>query len=262
VREALIWLGEADPVDTMEELRAEDPGRQHRDAVFAAWTELPEFDLSTGYPVDTPSPRWPHGYEDILDGIARTGRLAEACGEGVAAWSGDSYEAFARRRHAEGVTFLSWEELLRREAEARLQGRAEAERPKWHAEEAQREADTRARQQAKQAETDRLWAAVGGTPRRCAGCARGRPAGTARHDLLPGGLGSDRSLNLADGGRAVGGRVDVEQTELRGLLMQLPLARLGHRLVEGRFGTPYVHDLTPIFNCNRASKPWYNHFRR
>jgi putative DNA primase/helicase len=37
VRSALVHLGLADPVKTMETLRAEDPGRQHRGEIFATW---------------------------------------------------------------------------------------------------------------------------------------------------------------------------------------------------------------------------------
>jgi putative DNA primase/helicase len=42
VRSALVWLGRADPVATMATAAAEDPIRQQRAAVFAAWAaELP-----------------------------------------------------------------------------------------------------------------------------------------------------------------------------------------------------------------------------
>lgn len=37
VRDALMWLGEADPVDSMASVRAEDPERQKKEAVFATW---------------------------------------------------------------------------------------------------------------------------------------------------------------------------------------------------------------------------------
>jgi hypothetical protein len=37
VRNALIWLDEADPVDTIESARAEDPERQHLEAVVTQW---------------------------------------------------------------------------------------------------------------------------------------------------------------------------------------------------------------------------------
>jgi hypothetical protein len=37
VREPLVWLGRADPVETMQELRNEDPKGAERYAVFSAW---------------------------------------------------------------------------------------------------------------------------------------------------------------------------------------------------------------------------------
>jgi hypothetical protein len=37
VRNALLWLDEADPVDTIESARAADPDRQHLEAVVAQW---------------------------------------------------------------------------------------------------------------------------------------------------------------------------------------------------------------------------------
>jgi hypothetical protein len=37
VRNALLWLGEEDPVDTIESARAEDPERQHLEAVITQW---------------------------------------------------------------------------------------------------------------------------------------------------------------------------------------------------------------------------------
>jgi putative DNA primase/helicase len=37
VRSPLIWLGKADPIDTVAEIRTNDSGREQRAAVFAAW---------------------------------------------------------------------------------------------------------------------------------------------------------------------------------------------------------------------------------
>lgn len=37
VRDALMWLGEVDPVDSMASVRAEDPERQKKEAVFTTW---------------------------------------------------------------------------------------------------------------------------------------------------------------------------------------------------------------------------------
>ena len=39
VRSALLWLGKADPVDTMKDARADDPSRQTMAAVFTAWRD-------------------------------------------------------------------------------------------------------------------------------------------------------------------------------------------------------------------------------
>jgi putative DNA primase/helicase len=47
VRGALIWLGRADPVDTVATARLDDPELQQRGAVFAAWAS--ELALGTGY---------------------------------------------------------------------------------------------------------------------------------------------------------------------------------------------------------------------
>jgi putative DNA primase/helicase len=40
VRDALVWLGEADPVDTMERSRTEDPRREALAAILAQWGAL------------------------------------------------------------------------------------------------------------------------------------------------------------------------------------------------------------------------------
>jgi putative DNA primase/helicase len=40
VREALLWLGEADPVETIEAARAEDPQRQNLEAVLTQWNAV------------------------------------------------------------------------------------------------------------------------------------------------------------------------------------------------------------------------------
>jgi putative DNA primase/helicase len=40
VRDALVWLGEADPVDTMERSRTEDPRREALAAVLAQWSAV------------------------------------------------------------------------------------------------------------------------------------------------------------------------------------------------------------------------------
>lgn len=45
VRSALVWLGEDDPLVTVEELREDDPGRHRRFDVFQAWSELNELVL-------------------------------------------------------------------------------------------------------------------------------------------------------------------------------------------------------------------------
>jgi putative DNA primase/helicase len=37
VRSALVWLGRADPCDTIADMRADDPSLQQRRAVYAAW---------------------------------------------------------------------------------------------------------------------------------------------------------------------------------------------------------------------------------
>jgi hypothetical protein len=47
VRGALIWLGYADPVATMDDIRGADPVRQDRAAVFTAWRE--ELTIDQGY---------------------------------------------------------------------------------------------------------------------------------------------------------------------------------------------------------------------
>jgi hypothetical protein len=39
VRSALLWLGKADPTDTMKDARSDDPGRQAMAALFGAWRE-------------------------------------------------------------------------------------------------------------------------------------------------------------------------------------------------------------------------------
>ncbi len=39
VRNALVWLGQADPVDTLDMVRKEDPRLQAREAFFAAFSE-------------------------------------------------------------------------------------------------------------------------------------------------------------------------------------------------------------------------------
>jgi hypothetical protein len=47
VRSALVWLNWPDPVDTIANVRAEDPIRQQRAAIFAAWAE--ELTPNLGY---------------------------------------------------------------------------------------------------------------------------------------------------------------------------------------------------------------------
>jgi len=37
VRSALLWLGKADPADTMKDARTDDPSRQAMAALFGAW---------------------------------------------------------------------------------------------------------------------------------------------------------------------------------------------------------------------------------
>ena len=39
VRSALVWLGKADPLDTMEDVRADDPERELLGNVLRAWAE-------------------------------------------------------------------------------------------------------------------------------------------------------------------------------------------------------------------------------
>jgi hypothetical protein len=48
VRSALVWLGKADPVATIADLRAADPIRQERTALFAAMADLPGGDYRVG----------------------------------------------------------------------------------------------------------------------------------------------------------------------------------------------------------------------
>ncbi len=45
VRSPLVWLGRADPVASMEELRVDDPVRHYRALVFAAWATTPSLDI-------------------------------------------------------------------------------------------------------------------------------------------------------------------------------------------------------------------------
>jgi putative DNA primase/helicase len=40
VRDALLWLGETDPVTTIDRARAEDPGRQNIEAILVQWNEI------------------------------------------------------------------------------------------------------------------------------------------------------------------------------------------------------------------------------
>jgi hypothetical protein len=40
IRDALVWLGEADPVTSMDEIRESDPGRATLDAMMQAWAAL------------------------------------------------------------------------------------------------------------------------------------------------------------------------------------------------------------------------------
>lgn len=47
VRSALVWLGCADPVETMDSSRDDDPVRQDRDRVFDAWRH--ELAIDKGY---------------------------------------------------------------------------------------------------------------------------------------------------------------------------------------------------------------------
>jgi hypothetical protein len=47
VRSALVWLGYADPVETMDTARGADPVREDRSTVFAAWRT--ELDVNAGY---------------------------------------------------------------------------------------------------------------------------------------------------------------------------------------------------------------------
>jgi putative DNA primase/helicase len=48
VRSPLVWLGMADPVDTMAELAAGDPVREARTMVFATWAGAPTLDFGDG----------------------------------------------------------------------------------------------------------------------------------------------------------------------------------------------------------------------
>ncbi|MGA8754877.1 MAG: hypothetical protein WB611_00880 [Stellaceae bacterium] len=49
VRSALIWLGQADPLDTMDMLRLDDPVRQLRAQAFSVWAAAPRaFDFEEG----------------------------------------------------------------------------------------------------------------------------------------------------------------------------------------------------------------------
>ena len=47
VRSPLVWLGWSDPVETVASIRTEDPVRQQRAAVFAAWAA--ELTVGVGY---------------------------------------------------------------------------------------------------------------------------------------------------------------------------------------------------------------------
>jgi putative DNA primase/helicase len=50
VRSALVWLGKADPLDTMEDIRADDPERELLGNVLRAWAE----DYGVGAGSDVP----------------------------------------------------------------------------------------------------------------------------------------------------------------------------------------------------------------
>jgi hypothetical protein len=91
VRETLIWLGEVDPVDTMEGVRMQDPDRQTLEAVITQWKQhLDSSSYTTRALVDyasegSPSPGNPHGivyaHSDfraalLAAGADRSGRLS------------------------------------------------------------------------------------------------------------------------------------------------------------------------------------------
>ena len=79
VREPLVWLGCADPVETLEELRADDPMRAARAAVFAAWREV--LTLGQWYLVADLVSRaqtWPQLYE-ALHVVAAPAVCSRAC---------------------------------------------------------------------------------------------------------------------------------------------------------------------------------------
>ncbi|MCW6506971.1 hypothetical protein [Lichenifustis flavocetrariae] len=63
VRDALIWLGCADPVDTMEVVRAEDPRRRERAAVLANWRDIIGMDrITTAKLIERAAARGPSGF--------------------------------------------------------------------------------------------------------------------------------------------------------------------------------------------------------
>lgn len=62
VRSALVWLGRADPVETMETARAEDPELTNLSAVLTAWHDAIGFSQRTaGSVIDAANDRAPHG---------------------------------------------------------------------------------------------------------------------------------------------------------------------------------------------------------
>ena len=63
VRDALIWLGCADPVDTMEVVRSEDPRRRERAAVLANWRDTIGSDrITTAKLIERAAARGPSGF--------------------------------------------------------------------------------------------------------------------------------------------------------------------------------------------------------
>jgi hypothetical protein len=106
------------------------------------------------WPKETALQRWPADYADLLERVQRTGRLD--VGELAAPHSGDSYQAFYRRRHGEhAFVFFTWEEVRAYEVEHEERqnpGRAARLQAIWEAEE-------RARRQAKEDLAARRWQA-------------------------------------------------------------------------------------------------------
>ncbi len=111
VRSALVWLGRADPVDTMEAARADDPTTSDLRALLLSWDQaIGREQVTTGRIISRADERSPHGERTFPDLYQALLSVAEGRGGEVNARRLGHYLARHRGRIIGGLKFTDCED--------------------------------------------------------------------------------------------------------------------------------------------------------